>query len=98
VQKQGEQAVAKSKAELNREITRRAIDMREKQREAKREKKRLIEAQAKADRSERLRREKEDIQQEMARQIAELYRREVDARTKEPTSIIKSKYQVPRLP
>ena len=98
VQKQGEQAVAKSKAELNREITRRAIDMREKQREAKLEKKRLIEAQAKADRSERLRREKEDIQQEMARQIAELYRREVDARTKEPTSIIKSKYQVSRLP
>ena len=52
---------------------------------------------AKAELDKKLAAEKKDLEQELARQIAEQYRRQIESRGKEPVSIAKSK-RVARLP
>ena len=73
-------------------------EMQERQRENERqEQERIAATQAKDELTEKLRQEKEDLEKELARQIAEQYRRLIESRDKEPTAIAKSKL-VPRLP
>jgi len=97
VEKENVEAAAQEEAAQKRreaeEIVKRAMQDRQRKKlqdEAAAE-------QAKADLDKKLAAEKKDLEQELARQIAEQYRRQIESRGKEPVSIAKSK-RVARLP
>jgi len=98
VEKENIEAAAQAEAARKRreaeEIVKRAMQERERK---KLQDEAAAEHAAKAELDEKLAAEKKDLEQELARQIAEQYRRQVESRGKEPVSIAKSK-RVARLP